>query len=199
MPHKTVGTALLLAGGLVLASSQALAADPVMLGNTCAGCHGTNGSSVGPATPSIAGLAKDTIVESMKAYKSGERPSTIMGRIAKGYTDEEFEAMGEFFSKQKMVRYTQETDPAKVKKGAKLHDKYCEKCHEDGGSFDDEGTGILAGQWMPYLTFSFEDFNSGAREMPKKMKRKLEKMVKKEGQEGIESIVHFYGSQDSNK
>ncbi len=195
MPHKTIGTALLLAGGLVLSSTSAFAADPTMLGNTCAGCHGTNGSSVGPATPSIAGLTEDTIVEAMKAYKSGERPSTIMGRIAKGYTDEEFKAMGQFFSKQKMVIYPQSTDAAKAKKGAKLHDKYCEKCHEDGGTVDDEGTSILAGQWMPYLTFSMEDFNAGTREMPKKMKRKLEKMLDKEGQAGLDSLINFYGSQ----
>ena len=49
---------ILLLGGLA-AGSAALAADlpsPAMLGNTCAGCHGTNGSSMGPATPSIAGI-----------------------------------------------------------------------------------------------------------------------------------------------
>jgi len=195
MPHKTVGTALLLAGSLVLSSTSVLAADPAMLGNTCAGCHGTNGASVGPASPTIAGMTKETIVEAMQKYKSGERPSTIMGRIAKGYTDEEFEAMGEFFSKQKYVAAEQTVDADKAKTGAKLHKKYCEKCHEEGGKIDDEGTSILAGQWMPYLTFSMEDFTSGAREMPKKMKRKLDKMVKKEGQAGIENIIHFYGSQ----
>lgn len=195
MPHKTVGTALLLAGSLVLSSTSVLAADPVMLGNTCAGCHGTNGVSMGPATPSIAGMTETTIVDAMKGYKSGERPSTIMGRIAKGYTDEEFEAMGQFFSKQKYVPAEQTVDADKAKKGGKLHDKYCDKCHEKGGRIDDDGTSILAGQWMPYLTFSLEDFNSGARNMPKKMKRKLEKMVEKEGAEGLDSIVHFYGSQ----
>ncbi len=195
MPHKTVGTALLLATSLVLSSTSVLAADPVMLSNTCAGCHGTNGASVGPASPTIAGMSKTTIVDAMKGYKSGERPSTIMGRLARGYTDKEFEAMGEFFSKQKYVAAEQTIDAGKVKKGAKLHDKYCDKCHEKGGLIDDDGTSILAGQWMPYLTFSMEDFTSGVREMPKKMKSKLDKMVEKEGQAGIESVIHFYGSQ----
>ncbi len=199
MPHKTLSTALILAGSLAFSATSAFAADPAMLGNTCAGCHGTNGSSVGPATPSIAGVAKETLVEAMKAYKSGERPSTIMGRIAKGYTDEEFAAMGEFFAQQKLVTHKQEFDAAKSKAGAKLHDKYCEKCHEDGGRKDDDGSGILAGQWMPYLTYSFEDFTSGNREMPKKMKSKLDDLVKKEGAAGLDNVVHFYASQTGEK
>lgn len=194
MQHKALSSALLLAGSMMFSASSAFAADPAMLGNTCAGCHGTNGSSVGPATPTIAGMAKETIVAAMEAYKTDDRPSTIMGRIAKGYSPEEIEAMAEFFSKQKMVRFPQETDAAQVDKGKRLHDKYCEKCHEDGGRIDDE-TSILAGQWMPYLTFSLEDFNSGARDMPKKMKKKLDEMVEKEGAEGLRSIVHYYGSQ----
>jgi len=37
----------------------------------------------------------------MAAYKSGERPATIMHQIAKGYTDAQIEAMAAFFAAQK--------------------------------------------------------------------------------------------------
>jgi sulfide dehydrogenase cytochrome subunit len=37
----------------------------------------------------------------MKAFKSGERPATLMDRIAKGYTDEEIEAMAKYFAEIK--------------------------------------------------------------------------------------------------
>ena len=70
--------------------------------NACAGCHGTNGGSAGPTMPSLASQSKEAIVDAMKKFKSGERPSTVMGRLAKGYTDAEFAAMGDFFSKQKL-------------------------------------------------------------------------------------------------
>ncbi|WP_419618139.1 c-type cytochrome [Thiolapillus sp.] len=59
-----------------------------MLGYTCAGC----GNSNGPATPSLAGASKDYIIEVMDYYATGERVSTIMGRIAKGYTKDEVKA-----------------------------------------------------------------------------------------------------------
>lgn len=198
MQRKTLGTALTLAGSLVL-SATAWAGDAdrgAMLGNTCAGCHGTLGASTGPATPNIAGFQKDTLVDIMKAYKSDERPSTIMGRIAKGYSDAEIEAMSAYFAAQKPVFHPQEgVDAARAEAGKGLHDKYCEKCHEESGRIDDAGSTILAGQMLPYLTFSIEDFNSGAREMPKKMKKKMEDMLEKEGPESLHNIVHFYASQ----
>jgi len=91
-------TALLTCGLSFSAASIAGGASGAMLGNTCAGCHGTNGVSNGPATPSLAGLDYDYLVDSMKQFKDGERNATIMTRIAKGYTDDEIEAMSEFFA-----------------------------------------------------------------------------------------------------
>lgn len=70
------------------------------LAASCAACHGTNGQSVGGA-PVLAGLEKSLFVMQMKDFKSGARPSTVMHHHAKGYTDEEFEKMAEFFAAQK--------------------------------------------------------------------------------------------------
>ena len=128
---------LLLCSGMF--SGVILAATPSasMLANTCVGCHGPNGSSLGPASPTIAGMSKDNFIEIMTAYQSGERPATVMTRIAKGYTNEEIELMADFFSKQKFVRQKQKYDSGKAKLGKKLHKKYCEKCHEKGGSSAD--------------------------------------------------------------
>ena len=86
-----VGTTQVLAGP----SASAMA-------NTCAGCHGTNGQSVGPASPNLAGMSEAYFVESMMGFKAlpkdkthaeDARPATIMNRIAKGYTDEQIEQM----------------------------------------------------------------------------------------------------------
>lgn len=188
--------------GIFIASSVVLAGSvfaeipsAAMLGNTCAGCHGTHGSSHGPATPSIAGISSEYFIEAMKAYKNGERPATIMDRIAKGYTEEEVKLMAEFFSKQKMERQPQEVDAAMAKTGMKLHEKYCEKCHSDGGSSTDDDAGILAGQWTPYLHYTMNDFLDGKREMPKKMKKKVEQLQGKGGDDAINALIQYYGSQ----
>ncbi len=77
-----------LATGALAVSAMAQAAPPsaAMLSNACAGCHGTNGGSAGPTMPSLASQSKEAIEAAMKKFRSGERPSTIMGRLAKGYS-----------------------------------------------------------------------------------------------------------------
>lgn len=184
--------ALLATGLLLLGTAHAEMPSSQALAYTCAGCHGTNGVSNGPATPSLAGISKDYMIESMEAYKTGERPATIMNRIAKGYSEKEIVAMSEFFAKQKYTPAEQEVDAKLAKKGAKLHDKYCEKCHEDGGTSVEDDAGLLKGQWRPYLADSFADYHSGKREMTKKMKKKFDKMAEKP--ENMKALIEFYSA-----
>jgi sulfide dehydrogenase cytochrome subunit len=63
MNVKTIIHTALMAGGIVC-SGYIYAETPTatMLANTCAGCHGTNGSSVGPSSPTIAGISRDYFI-----------------------------------------------------------------------------------------------------------------------------------------
>ncbi len=184
--------AVLLGSGLLLGAAQSSAAPTAtMLADTCAGCHGTDGASTGPATPSIAGMSEVYMVDSMKAFKSGERPSTVMGRIAKGYSEEEFKLMASVFAKQPIAITRQETDAAKVAAGKKLYGANCEKCHDKYGTLADDDSGILASQWLPYLQYSMADFQAGSREMVKKMKKKVDKLSDDE----LEALLQFFASQ----
>ena len=204
MVRKTISKALLTAGLALSVSSLATAADAPatmtgasasMLSHTCAGCHGTNGASSGPATPTIGGLSTEYFVEVMQGFKSGEVKSTVMDRIATGYSDEEIKLMADYFGAKPYVMAKQDFDAGLVEKGAKLHDKYCEKCHADGGTSKEDDSGLLAGQWMPYLDWAMADFVAGDREMPKKMKKKVNKMISKEGDAGMQALLNYYASQ----
>ena len=66
----------------------------------CANCHGTNGQAQ-PGLASLAGASKDETVQKMKEFKSGARPATLMHQLAKGYTDEQIEAIAAYFAAQK--------------------------------------------------------------------------------------------------
>jgi sulfide dehydrogenase cytochrome subunit len=85
----------------MLVSQPALAgASGETIAYTCNGCHGTDGVSKG-AAPSLKGLPADYHAKTLKEFKSGKRPSTIMGRIAKGYSDEEIEAVSVYYESLK--------------------------------------------------------------------------------------------------
>lgn len=181
-----------LAAGALAFSATAFAAPPTaeMLSNACAGCHGTHGGSAGPSMPSLASQSKTAIVEAMKKFKSGERPSTVMGRLAKGFSDAEFVAMGDFFSKQKFHPTNQAVDPAKAKKGAELQEANCSRCHLDDGKDGKDDTPVMASQWLPYLTIQMQLYESGARKMPEKMAEKVKPLSKQD----LEALLHFYAS-----
>jgi sulfide dehydrogenase cytochrome subunit len=182
-----------LIGSVFMAGTAQVLADPSasMLANTCASCHGTEGKSVGPASPNLAGMSETYFIDSMTAFKEDRRPGTIMNRIAKGYTESQIEAMAGYFADKPVFKAKVPHDVAMAKAGAKVYDKACSKCHDDKGALPDDDAGILAGQWLPWLQYSMVDFQSGAREMPKKMASELKKLSDAE----IEAALHFFASQ----
>lgn len=189
MNLKLINLALI-AGGIAVSSSLwAAPPTPAMLSNTCSACHGAFGQSVG-TMPILAGQPAAYIADAMKKFKAGERTGTVMGRVARAFTDDDFNAMGEFFSQQKFVRYKQDVDAAKAAKGRQVHEQNCKKCHQEGGRESEDG-GVIAGQWFEYLHVTMDEFQTKKRPMPKKMAEKFEGLNKDE----IDALVHFYASQ----
>ncbi len=182
-----------LIGSVFMVGTTQVLAEPTatMMANTCAGCHGTAGQSVGPASPNLAGMSASYFNDSMKGFIEGTRPATIMNRIAKGYSEEQIESMGEYFASLPVYKADVPHDAAMAKAGAEVYDKGCAKCHDENGALPDDDAGILAGQWLQYLQYSMEDFQSGHREMPKKMKKQVEKLDEAE----IQSALNFFASQ----
>jgi sulfide dehydrogenase cytochrome subunit len=91
----------------ILATTHAYATEPAAqrpnverLAHACAGCHGTYGHSQAP-TPALAGKPEREFLAMMRDFKSGQRVSSMMNRIAKAYTDEDVVAMAHFFKQQR--------------------------------------------------------------------------------------------------
>ena len=66
----------------------------------CANCHRTDGRSSG-AIPAIAGQDKAYLVQQLKDFRDGKRPSTIMQQLAKGYSDAQIDAAAAYLASQK--------------------------------------------------------------------------------------------------
>jgi sulfide dehydrogenase cytochrome subunit len=102
-----VYTALLAAGSPAMRAAQkphqmkpsvddTMSARGQILSLSCASCHGTDGKSAG-IIPSIYGRSPQYIETALREFKSGARYSTVMGRHAKGYSDEEIHLIAEYF------------------------------------------------------------------------------------------------------
>ena len=188
--ERSAQLALAASALVVCATVGASPPSPAMLTNACAGCHGTLGASAGLTMPSLAGQSKEAIVDAMKKFKSGERPSTVMGRLAKGYTDADFATMGGFYAGQKLHVTQQTLDPKRVAKGASLQESSCARCHIEDGKEGKADTPAMAGQWLPYLQMQMQMYLEGKRKMPEEMAEK----VKPLSADDIESLLHFYAN-----
>lgn len=70
----------------------------MMLANSCAACHGTDGRG-SLKIPKLRGEKVEDIIQEMNGFKEGgDKKVTVMEHIAKGYTDEEVDLMANYFS-----------------------------------------------------------------------------------------------------
>lgn len=64
---------------------------------SCMGCHGPQGGG-SLSVVSLAGRPKADIEAAMRAFQKNERPATIMGRVARGFTEAEIERIAAFYA-----------------------------------------------------------------------------------------------------
>ncbi|MGD8571837.1 MAG: c-type cytochrome [Gammaproteobacteria bacterium] len=195
-------TYILLAGfcSSAMLPTHAASAEPIeKVIEKCNMCHGKNGNSPSSTIPSIAGMTEEYFMHTMDAYKNNGRQSDMMKSFVHSLSKEELEKLADYYAKQTFIPREQEFDPAMAKKGEKLHNKYCEKCHEQAGRITENNYGFLAGQWAPYLRQAIQDYLDDKRRVPPMMITKLKKLKEEAGEEGIDQILHYYASLQEKK
>lgn len=85
----------------VVQPSKQVIGTPPPATQTCVSCHGTDGAkTIAPDYPILAGQYADYLVHALQEYKSGKRKNPIMAGIIAGIDEKDFEALGQFFSRQ---------------------------------------------------------------------------------------------------
>ncbi len=80
-------------------ATSAAAAEPPPGASSCSGCHPPSASAE-TKVPPLRGHDPAEVVAAMQAFRSGERPSTVMGRIARGFSDDETRAIAVWLTVQ---------------------------------------------------------------------------------------------------
>jgi cytochrome subunit of sulfide dehydrogenase len=96
-----MGRALAAAIGVAsIAVAVVASAEPPAGAAACSGCHPTSVRVTSPV-PRLTGLDRAVIVKAMQDFRSGQRIATVMDRIAKGFTDDEIQAIAAWYASQK--------------------------------------------------------------------------------------------------
>jgi cytochrome subunit of sulfide dehydrogenase len=66
----------------------------------CSGCHPAS-KAVETTVTRLAGRNPADIVTAMQEFRGGQRPGTVMDRIARGFSDDEIKAIAAWYAQQK--------------------------------------------------------------------------------------------------
>jgi len=192
--------AYLLSACLALFSAPGLAGDFDELVTRCEICHGQDGNSGLPIFPSISGFSYEGFLYTMDEYRENRRiaaelrrpgePEDVMVNVAQQLSEAEVEALAKYYSERTFTPVRQRFDPVLASRGAILHERHCEQCHEQNGTQPADDAPILAGQWTPYLRQQFDNILSGKRLVSRRMSNRVRKL----DQEEIEALLNFYAS-----
>jgi sulfide dehydrogenase cytochrome subunit len=87
-------------GWASIAAAVVASAEPPAGAASCTGCHPASSRVTSPVVR-LSGLDRTAIVRAMQDFRSGQRTATVMDRIAKGFTDEEIQAIAAWFATQR--------------------------------------------------------------------------------------------------
>jgi cytochrome subunit of sulfide dehydrogenase len=87
-------------GASLIAAAVVASAEPPAGAASCSGCHPASTRITSPV-PRLIGLDRVAIVRAMQDFRAGQRAATVMDRLAKGFTDDEIQAIAAWYATQR--------------------------------------------------------------------------------------------------
>jgi len=130
----------------------------------CLACHGADGQSRIPETPSLGGQPSFFVVAQLFLFREGRRENAAMVAAAKGLTNRDLTAFAERVTRLPPPPPPEDSpDPARFARGRALTLRHpCGVCHNPDFS-GREQMPRLANQREDYLLRSMREYKSGAR------------------------------------
>jgi cytochrome c553 len=132
--------------------------DGKALAAACTKCHGDDGNSRTPGTPSLAGQQPHYLVAAIQEYHQGERKTAPMKSMLTGSDKLQLEKLGLYFASQTPVQ--RPPPPFGNPEAGKPTTALCGGCHGIGGVSHDASTPSLAGQDPQYLVKAIKAYRT---------------------------------------
>lgn len=156
----------------------------------CAKCHGADGNSNIPGTPSLAGQQPHYLVAAIREYHSGERKVAVMKSMLQSSDVIAIENLALYFSAQTPAQRTAPAhgDPAAGEPATAM----CGGCHGPRGVSNDAATPSLAGQDPEYLVNAAKAYRTTRQNWA------MQRYVAALSDKDLENIAAFYAVQKSS-
>lgn len=166
-PRRGRAAALKLATSVVLC----LALQPAIAGleegrvkaQVCIACHGPDGNSVIPTTPSLAGQPRQFITTALFMFREGRRVNDQMTPFTEKLSNADLNDLAIYFSSQKLATPARRADVATVVKAREIAERNnCVACHTST-LVGQQHIPRLAGQHKEYLLEQLKGFKASKR------------------------------------
>ena len=183
-------TYLSLAAMLSLGAQTAMAQVPAKA-TACLACHGENGNSSMPNTPSLAGQNARYLYLQLRDFQEGRRDNAMMSAMTAGLSKADMQELAKYFSEQKLTNKRFNADPERVKKGiAKADETLCAMCHL--GEFKGQNEiPKVAGQNFDYVVKTLKDFKAKDRNNDA---GNMTSVASTLSEEDIDNLAHYIAS-----
>ena len=158
-----------------------------VLAAECAKCHGADGNSKTPGTPTLAGQQPHYLIAAILEYHRDDRKMTSMKSIMRDSDRLDLESLALYFAAQTPVQRAAPTH-GDAAVGEPLS-AMCGGCHGASGVSVDSATPSLAGQDAQYLAKSTKSYRTTRQNWG------MQRYVANLSDKDIDNIVAFYASQ----
>ncbi len=159
------------------------------LARACTQCHGENGNSAIPGTPSLSGQQPGYFVAAIQEYLTGARETPPMHSLIQDLKALDFDSLALYFASQTPTQVR--TAPRGDAAAGQALTTLCAGCHGPDGVSTDSATPSLAGQDPQYLVDALKSYRAGRKHAA--MQRAVAAVIRSDSD--AENVAAFYAAQ----
>jgi len=129
----------------------------------CQSCHGENGQSPNPDTPSLGAQTAPYLLIQLFLFRENLRRVDLMNNAVKGFTDDDLRSFADAIARLPPPPAADKADPARMERGQALVRQYrCNVCHNPDLAGRD-AVPRIAGQREDFLVKTLREYKSNVR------------------------------------
>jgi cytochrome c553 len=160
-----------------------------VVAGACTSCHGADGNSLSPGTPSLAGQQPIYFVAATQEFMTNARESAPMVPLLRKLSKLDIESAALYFASQTPAQ--RDTPPTGNAVAGEPLTAVCGGCHGSHGVSTDSATPSLAGQDPQYLTHAINAYRTTRKHAL------MSRLVANLSDQDIANIAAFYSTQKS--